>query len=171
MIVTYGRIAAEALEAAKILREEGVPLHLLALERLKPYRETALRLLPLLGGPETPVVFLEEGIRAGGAGMLLRDALTDIEGSGARPFKILAVDESFGIQKKAEPIFKTWRFPATISLPPREGFCPGLICPLHFKRLRFSPSPVRRFSAARRGFLALYAFIQLNINNKNEKVS
>lgn len=107
MIVTYGRIAAEALEAAKILREEGVPLHLLALERLKPYRETALRLLPLLGGPETPVVFLEEGIRAGGAGMLLRDALTDIEGSGARPFKILAVDESFGIQKKAEPIFKT----------------------------------------------------------------
>ncbi len=104
VLVTYGRITAQALAAREILRGEGISLRVLALERLAPYDRTLAALRPYLG-ESIPVLFLEEGIAAGGAAMHLRDALLAAE-SAPRRVKILALRD-FVIQTKPEAILAT----------------------------------------------------------------
>ena len=94
ILITYGAIAAEAISAKKILSERGIRLRILLLEALKPYGETAEHLRPLLPSG-IPVVFLEEGIRDGGAAMLLADRLREIGALSDVGCKILAIDDHF----------------------------------------------------------------------------
>ena len=106
VIITHGRIAAEAVTARDRLWEMGISVGILLCEYLKPYGTLAEAVAPRL--PKgVPVLFLEEEIRAGGFGMMLSDALTrrgDMEG---RPYAILATDDSFVIQHRSESIFRT----------------------------------------------------------------
>ena len=91
MILTYGRAVNEALRAKGLLEKEGIRAGVILLETLSPYAPTARRvasLLPL----DADAVFLEEGIREGGAGMLLWDALTEI-GACPRRYRILALSD------------------------------------------------------------------------------
>ena len=62
-IVTYGRITAACLQAARALGERGVRVRVVSLERICPidYDE----LIPEISGR---VLFVEEGIEAGGIG-------------------------------------------------------------------------------------------------------
>ncbi len=76
LFITYGQIAARVLEAEAILQGNGVSAGSLLLERLAPYKETADALRPYLSSAET-IVFVEEGIRNGGAGMILSSLLSD----------------------------------------------------------------------------------------------
>ena len=107
LIVTYGRIAAEALKARMILSERGVSCGIALLEKLKPYGECAEALRGLLPSDGGLVLFLEEEIRAGGMGMMLSDEM-DRKGYllGLR-HKILALDDSFALQDKDEDIYVT----------------------------------------------------------------
>ena len=73
LILTYGAITAEALRAKEMLLQQEKHVGILLLECLSP-AETVDRLLPIVAGAPR-VLFLEEGIRAGGAGMLCLDAL------------------------------------------------------------------------------------------------
>lgn len=113
VIITYGQIVSEALAAAKQLSEQGIPCGVILLEALKPYDVTAERILPLLPSGDALVIFLEEGIRNGGAGMLLFDRLTSrADRAGKMKNKttaILAIDDHFAIQHKNESIYKTCR--------------------------------------------------------------
>ena len=77
VIVTYGAVAGEALKAQELLREEGVAAGVILLERLKPYNLTAAEITALLPLSVKAVVFLEEGIEAGGASMLLLHELRE----------------------------------------------------------------------------------------------
>lgn len=97
-IVCYGRIAVEALAAADMLRKEGTRVRVFLLECLAPYTESARALKEAL--PEgCPVVFVEEGIYRGGAGMQLSAALGEVcEGDkGIPPMRVLAVRDSFAV--------------------------------------------------------------------------
>lgn len=107
LLVGYGRLCEEILTAAETLRESGIPCGILALERLKPYDETAAAVEALLPEGGLPILFAEEGIYAGGAGMLLGDALRELPRGSACSYKVLAVKESFGIQSVNEPIRRT----------------------------------------------------------------
>lgn len=109
VIITYGRIATEALDAAEKLRARGIACGVILLETLKPYEVAADRVAQLLPAAPSAIVFLEEGIRSGGAGMLLLDMLH------ARHEKlmhnkhadIVAIDDNFVIPTQNESIRRT----------------------------------------------------------------
>ncbi len=96
VVITYGRVAREALKARALLSEEGIDLHIYLLEQLKPYDKTAEAILSRL--PDTcPVIFLEEGVADGGAAMHTHGALLAAAPDfGARhPYTVLAIDNCF----------------------------------------------------------------------------
>ena len=95
-VITYGKIAERALDAAESLRAEGIPTQVILLEQLCPYAETAEKIKNLL--PESgKIIFLEEGIRNGGAGMIIGEELSRIASDryADGEYEILAIDNSF----------------------------------------------------------------------------
>ncbi len=74
VIVTYGKMTAEALKARKSLEAAGIPAGVVMLEQLMPSRDVAASLVPMLEGAEH-VLFVEEAVRAGCVGMMLTDLL------------------------------------------------------------------------------------------------
>ncbi len=107
VIVTHGRIVKEAMAAAELLKEQGITVGILLLELLKPYGETARQILPYLPQKACKVLFLEEEIRAGGMGMMLSEALSTFGEMKNKTVEIMAVEDSFAVQEKAEPILTT----------------------------------------------------------------
>ena len=106
IIVTHGRITCEALTARATLAAEGIPVGILLCEYLRPYGKLAEEIAARL--PDgTPLLFLEEEIRAGGFGMMLSDALIRQGAMENRSYAILATDDSFVHQDRREPIYHT----------------------------------------------------------------
>ncbi|MBO5416237.1 MAG: 1-deoxy-D-xylulose-5-phosphate synthase [Clostridia bacterium] len=95
IIVTHGRIVKEALAASDILAERGTKVGIILLEVLKPYGETAERILSMLPESAETVVFLEEEIKNGGMGMILSEKLEGAAAMRNKNIKILAVDDTF----------------------------------------------------------------------------
>ena len=87
IFVTYGQITERVIEAQQILSARGIDSGIVLIERIKPYEPTA-DFLSSVVRKSTHIVYVEEGIRVGGAGMntenilqsrgLLRDARFDI---------------------------------------------------------------------------------------------
>ena len=94
VILTYGAVATEALAAAQSLRARGKRVGVILLEVLKPYEKTAEAVLPYLTGTAR-AIFLEEGIRDGGAGMLLGERLRAM--GLAIPYEVLAINGHFAV--------------------------------------------------------------------------
>ncbi|MBQ8288948.1 MAG: 1-deoxy-D-xylulose-5-phosphate synthase [Clostridia bacterium] len=93
VIVTYGRIFDEAVKARNLLSEENITCTIVLLEQLLPISAPADALAGLLAGTSAPVLVLEEGIKAGGLGMLLREAL--LERGTPNPLGIVAIEDPF----------------------------------------------------------------------------
>lgn len=94
VIITYGRITDSALSAADILATSGRPCGVLLLERLAPYDRLAESVIPLICGARH-VRFVEEGIKNGGAGMILGSVLTERSALIGVDYRILAIDGTF----------------------------------------------------------------------------
>ncbi len=93
VIVTYGKILTEAMAACDGRNADDVSsCGVILLEKLKPYGEIARAIDALLPSSVRTVVFLEEGIQNGGAGMILRDKITLPEGC---TYHHLAIDDVF----------------------------------------------------------------------------
>lgn len=107
VILTHGRIVREAMEAKRRMAQEGRRVGILLLETLKPYGKTAAQILPWLPERASRILFLEEEIRAGGAGMLLLDALRGNEILANKEVSLLALDDSFAEQTRNESILAT----------------------------------------------------------------
>ena len=95
IIVTHGRIVSEAMAAADMLSAEGIKVGIVLLEMLKPYDITADRIIAVLPKNIRGILFLEEEIRSGGAGMNLADKMGEILEHRKVAYDILAVDDSF----------------------------------------------------------------------------
>lgn len=95
VFVTYGTIARSVLKAEKMIRTQGGNVGTILLEILKPYDFVAKVALPYLKSAKN-IVFVEEGIKNGGAGMLFFDALKNLgfDFKTAR-YEILAIDDNF----------------------------------------------------------------------------
>ena len=95
VIVTYGRIAAEAIKAAEELDSRGISTGIILLEMLKPYDESAHLVLEALPQGTKAVLFLEEEIRSGGMGMNLLDKTSRFLEKNEIRARILATDDDF----------------------------------------------------------------------------
>ncbi len=95
LIVTHGRIVREAMRAADVLTREGISAGIVLLEMLKPYTESAERVRSVITENTRAILFLEEEIRSGGAGMNLVDKLSVYLDNAHISYGILATDDSF----------------------------------------------------------------------------
>ena len=102
IIITHGRITAEAIKAANELKEKGICCGIVLLEMLKPYDLIAERIADIL--PETAelILFLEEEIRGGGMGITLSDKLHSFASFNNKKHIIMAVDDNFVKNRQPE---------------------------------------------------------------------
>jgi len=114
VIVTYGRIVSEALVAADKLRAQGIECGVILLETLKPYTVPTGRIAEWLPSGPCSVIFLEEGIKNGGAGMITFDTLNARHAKlmKNKNMQIVAIDDSFAIRTQEESIFRTAKISA-----------------------------------------------------------
>ena len=95
VIVTHGRIAAEAIKASAMLDMSGISTGIMLLEVLKPYDESARLIRENMPNGVGTVLFLEEEIRSGGAGMNLLDKTAEFFKERDIRTAILATDDDF----------------------------------------------------------------------------
>ena len=95
IIITHGRIVAEALKASDILADQGTKTGIILLEVLKPYNDTANKILDIIPDKSCKLVFLEEEIKCGGMGMILSEQMRDSEKLKNKSISIIATDNTF----------------------------------------------------------------------------
>ena len=91
-IVTYGRIASEAIDAVDELKEKGINVQLIVLNQIKPIPTPAIELL----SDKKEIYFFEEGMRSGGIGEKLGSVLLE-KGVCAR-YSITSVEDGYAPQ-------------------------------------------------------------------------
>ncbi len=107
LIVTNGRIAEEAMKASELLSERGISCGIALLEMLKPYSDSAERIIPYLPRKGGCIIFLEEEIRSGGMGICLSDEMRRRGLLQGYEYEIMATDDNFAVQSKNEHIYET----------------------------------------------------------------
>ncbi len=103
-LLTYSHGVVEAGRAQALLKEQGFSLAIIVLEKLKPLPTNEI--LEVLRNSSEPIVFLEEGIRTGGVGVALYDAIRTHPAMKDRAYTTLAID-SFGEGKRGESLYRT----------------------------------------------------------------
>ena len=93
IFVTYGKIFENALSAAEKMRSEGFSVGLIVLETLKPYKDVAHLIFKYVNSKR--VLFVEEGIKNGGAGTVLHEELMKLGLSPQTDYVISAIDDNF----------------------------------------------------------------------------
>ncbi|HCB99647.1 MAG TPA: 1-deoxy-D-xylulose-5-phosphate synthase [Ruminococcaceae bacterium] len=89
LIVTYGRLFAEAVRAANRLRAEGLSVSVLKLNRIKPIDEVCFETAMFF----SQIYFVEEGMRSGGVGELFCARMA--ERGFAGQFTVAAIEDRF----------------------------------------------------------------------------
>ena len=89
LLVTYGKLSAQAVQAAQTLSQQGVPTAVLKLLRLLPFCEEAVE----QAMQAEYVLFAEEGIESGGIGQMFGSRLLEIGFQGH--YRVLAVHDRF----------------------------------------------------------------------------
>lgn len=83
LIVTYGRIYTEALEAKKVLSEKGIKCNVLVLERIIPFKDSYADVKKYINGANK-IIITEEGMESGSFGqnifsLACRDSEFDVK--------------------------------------------------------------------------------------------
>lgn len=106
VIISHGRITAEAIKARDTLNERGISVGLILAEMIKPYEALAESIAGILPKKAIKVITLEEEIRAGGFGMMLLDELSRFPVMKNKERIILATDDNFCIPRKGQTCFE-----------------------------------------------------------------
>ena len=101
LILTYGRIASVAVRVCDELRKEGVKCGVAVLEAIKPLDSAVKGIDALISDSTRRVVFLEEGIKNGGVGMIIRERLALKKAD----YIHLAIDDLFDTDRVTGDIF------------------------------------------------------------------
>ena len=107
VMITYGKITKEALAAADSLEKEGIRAGVILLEYLKPYDKLAREVEKLIPQGTKAIVYLEEEIRNGGAGMLLSDKMSQCDRIRNIPHAVMATDDDFVYQKAGQTVYES----------------------------------------------------------------
>jgi len=89
IIITYGKIVSEAIKAEDML---GSECGIILLSQIKPYDECVKAVLNCLPKSGAQMVFLEEGIYDGGAGVQFKDRLETV-GYNYSKYSVVAIEE------------------------------------------------------------------------------
>lgn len=106
IIVSYGNTVNEAAKAADFMKRFKKNIGVVALELLKPYEYPVKLLNALSKKKKLPLVFIEEGIRYGGAGEIILDLLKEKVSPYADDYTILAIDDNFAELKNDSDRFE-----------------------------------------------------------------
>jgi deoxyxylulose-5-phosphate synthase len=93
VVFTYGSIVNNVIKASDSVRKQGINVGIVLIERLKPYDRLAEEVSPYIG--ESKVLFVEEGIKAGGAAMLLGEALYKYGALKPCNYFVSAIEDNF----------------------------------------------------------------------------
>ena len=107
LIVTYGRIAAEAVKAEETLSVLGISAGVLLMEQLTPFAKRAEEIGMYLTADTKLIVYLEEGIYNGGAGMILCDAMRDVCMERGIRQRVLAIRDPFAKSEVGRRMIET----------------------------------------------------------------
>ncbi len=94
IFITYGMIAENVIKAKKTLAENGTEVGIILLERIKPYLPTVSYIKDFLTDA-THVVYVEEGIKTGGAAMITESYLLQTDALSNVKYEIVAIDDNF----------------------------------------------------------------------------
>ncbi|MGN1418354.1 MAG: 1-deoxy-D-xylulose-5-phosphate synthase [Acutalibacteraceae bacterium] len=102
VIITYGRITSQAIEAVKKLGEQGIDIYLLSLNKIKPIPEETVEAALKC----EKIFFFEEGIRSGGVGE--KFALELLEKGYKNMFRLTAVNDKFVSQASVSQLLEEY---------------------------------------------------------------
>ena len=105
LFITYGGIVSKVMEAGEILKNRGLRVGIILLERLKPYDVIANK-ISYYAALAKRVLFVEEGILNGGAGMLLGKALSNIGIDLFGRYEVLAIDDNFASPREQVELYE-----------------------------------------------------------------
>ncbi|MBQ8719699.1 MAG: 1-deoxy-D-xylulose-5-phosphate synthase [Clostridia bacterium] len=94
VLITYGSIIDTVLEARDIAVARGESVGVILVESIKPYADAVDKIYPLVRGAER-IIYVEEGIKCGGAAMISRSELYERHPDLKSRFDIIAIDDSF----------------------------------------------------------------------------
>ena len=94
LFITYGSIVNRVLDASEILKKRGLTSGVILLEKLKPYEEIAKEILQYTEAAKR-ILFVEEGIKNGGAAMLLGEALRTVSPDIYSKYDLHAIEDNF----------------------------------------------------------------------------
>lgn len=94
IFITYGRVAERVIDARSILSERGIDSGIILVERIKPYNG-AVDFIKSVIGEGSHLLYVEEGIKNGGAAMITRDTLFEAGALSGVRFDIAAIDNGF----------------------------------------------------------------------------
>lgn len=106
VIVTYGRLSGEAIEAVDMLNEEGIDIYLISINKIKPIDEEIIDMLLKC----SKVFFFEEGLKSGGVGEKV--ALKLLEKGYTGSYALTAVDDRFVVQASIKELLKMYKMDA-----------------------------------------------------------
>ena len=94
IFVVYGQITSRVIEAKRILSLSGIDSGIILTEKIKPVNDVA-DLLARISASGTHILYVEEGILSGGAGMHTREAMLDRNALMGVQFDIAAINGEF----------------------------------------------------------------------------
>ena len=105
IFISYGNITERVLIAQDILKEKGYSVGTVLVEQIKPYDNVAKEIFELIKKAKR-VVYVEEGIKNGGAAMITGDLLSQLGFNGnGRSYLAYAIDDNFVIPDKKCDIY------------------------------------------------------------------
>lgn len=103
IIVTYGRISAEAIDAVDELNDKGISVSLLVLNKIKPLPEEIFDIL----SDKKHIYFFEEGMRSGGVAEKIGSVL--MEKGIKATYSITAVNDSYAPQASVDDLISMYK--------------------------------------------------------------
>lgn len=94
LFVSYGKMTENVLIALDILSKRGISAGVVLMERLTPDEDMLTRLNTFISKAKF-TLFVEEGIKNGGLGMILESKLMERGCNLADKYEVLAIDDSF----------------------------------------------------------------------------
>lgn len=94
IIITHGTITCEAIKAKDILKNDGINLGIILVEKISSYSALAEEIAAILPEKSIKLLTLEEEIKAGGFGMMLMDKLSCKSIMNNKSSKIIALEDS-----------------------------------------------------------------------------
>ena len=104
VIVTYGRIVEEAVKAEIALNSEGICCGIVLLEMIKPYETSYRDLDGFIPDSCKKIIYLEEGVKNGGASMILSQRMRNSVKYNNVDIVLLAIENTFESGEKGKTL-------------------------------------------------------------------